>query len=495
LVELIVLNIGLQAGILDQRLFSAFVVMALILTFMTTPLTIALYPPKHRLPHIHAGSAPKKDTEGLAHQPPTGDDEGFKSRFSVILNKIEHLPAIMTLTQLLQSSSSSVTLTNSDKSIGETAVASGKGPSKTVILDVLRLIELTERTSAVMQSSEADDVMHRDALISILRTFGFLNSIPVTASLSVVSQESFPSSVASHIREKSSDLVILPWHSAVDEHSTTMDSNPFDGIFGAGKGSAGETGTSAIYSQFIRRVFLTAPTDVALFVDRGLFPIDQTNHGQHILFPFLGGPDDRLALSFVVQLCANPSITATVLRVRKTENHNLTPTDTEETDIKNPGILANLTVMSNSGFPDTIYAPADTANRLESANADSIILSRFTGPNRQTLSAAFESALARVTFEDMETPTPLHALVQKANEERLSLEKSNRHILIVTGRGRRMAMESHHAELGSIIRENQGKGSIRAEVSRTVGDVATAFMIGTNASVLIMQAALPSIKE
>jgi hypothetical protein len=495
LVELIVLNIGLQANILDQRLFSAFVVMALVLTFMTTPLTIALYPPKHRISHVLAGSAPKKDTEATSRQPPAHDDEGFKSRFSVILNKIEHLPAIMTLTQLLQSSSSSVTLTSEDKPVSESAVASGKRPTKTVVLDALRLIELTERTSAVMQSSEADDIMHRDALISILRTFGFLNSMPVTASLSVVSQESFPSSVASHIREKSSDLVILPWHSAVDEHAATTDHNPFDGIFGAVKASTSEKSTSTIYSQFIRRVFLTAPTDVALFVDRGLFPVDQTNRGQHILFPFLGGPDDRLALSFVVQLCANPSITATVLRVRKTENHNLKPTDTQESDIKNPGILANLTVMSNSGFPDTIYAAADTATRLESANADSIILSRFTGPQRQTLSAAFESALTRVTFEDMETPTPLHALLQKANEEKLSLEKGGRNLLIVTGRGRRMPTESHHEELRGIIQENQGKGSVGAEVSRTVGDVATAFMIGTNASVLVMQAALPSIKE
>jgi len=35
LVELIVLNIGLQAGILDTRLFSMFVVMAIVLTFIT----------------------------------------------------------------------------------------------------------------------------------------------------------------------------------------------------------------------------------------------------------------------------------------------------------------------------------------------------------------------------------------------------------------------------------------------------------------------------
>jgi hypothetical protein len=38
LVELIVLNVGLQAGILSQRVFTMFVVMALVTTFLTTPI-------------------------------------------------------------------------------------------------------------------------------------------------------------------------------------------------------------------------------------------------------------------------------------------------------------------------------------------------------------------------------------------------------------------------------------------------------------------------
>ena len=45
LVELIVLNIGLQAKILSTRTFTIFVVMALATTFATTPLVSFLYPP------------------------------------------------------------------------------------------------------------------------------------------------------------------------------------------------------------------------------------------------------------------------------------------------------------------------------------------------------------------------------------------------------------------------------------------------------------------
>ncbi|KAI0252194.1 Sodium/hydrogen exchanger [Lactifluus subvellereus] len=48
LIELIVLNVGLSAGILTTRVFSMFVLEALLLTFATTPTVSFLYPP-----HLH----------------------------------------------------------------------------------------------------------------------------------------------------------------------------------------------------------------------------------------------------------------------------------------------------------------------------------------------------------------------------------------------------------------------------------------------------------
>ncbi|KAK7696183.1 hypothetical protein QCA50_000834 [Cerrena zonata] len=66
LVELIVLNVGLQAGILDTRTFSMFVLHALILTFMTTPLTLLFYPAHLR---SHAGTV-------VAVPPRPGIEEG-----------------------------------------------------------------------------------------------------------------------------------------------------------------------------------------------------------------------------------------------------------------------------------------------------------------------------------------------------------------------------------------------------------------------------------
>src|SRR5687768_12987156 len=44
LVELIVLNLGYQAGVITQQIFTMFVIMALVTTFMTVPMLIWIYP-------------------------------------------------------------------------------------------------------------------------------------------------------------------------------------------------------------------------------------------------------------------------------------------------------------------------------------------------------------------------------------------------------------------------------------------------------------------
>ncbi|KAG7885060.1 hypothetical protein KL938_001317 [Ogataea parapolymorpha] len=48
IVEIVVLNTGLNAGIISQKTFSMFIVMALVTTFVTTPLTLLCYPQSYR---------------------------------------------------------------------------------------------------------------------------------------------------------------------------------------------------------------------------------------------------------------------------------------------------------------------------------------------------------------------------------------------------------------------------------------------------------------
>ncbi|KAH0826140.1 Sodium/hydrogen exchanger [Lanmaoa asiatica] len=90
LVELIVLNVGLSAGILTRQVFSMFVLEALILTFMTTPLVNLIYPPKHRTFGLGAGiahTAPKGDYENrsVSESSDVIEDQAWRHRFTVVL--------------------------------------------------------------------------------------------------------------------------------------------------------------------------------------------------------------------------------------------------------------------------------------------------------------------------------------------------------------------------------------------------------------------------
>lgn len=325
LVELIVLNIGLQANVLDPKTFSMFVVHALVLTFMTTPLVLLFYPGKHRVHHRTDKSACGEENLTNISR---GPDNGKRTRFAVLLDKIEALPATMTFTQLLQSSDQSLSLPST---LSEKAVEAGLDlahagpPSSPITVEALRLMELTNRTSAVLRSQEADALIYNDPVVSVYKTFGQLNNLNVSAKLSVVNFDEFPETIANHVSETGSQMLFIPWPrgmtSVLEEENQgqqqTGTRNPFDGIFH--KTTIQDQTSSFVYSEFIRNVFARSPSDMALFVDRGTVNAPIGNGGQHLFLPFFGGPDDRLALSFLVQLCERSNVSATVVRIRKTD--------------------------------------------------------------------------------------------------------------------------------------------------------------------------------
>jgi hypothetical protein len=315
LVELIVLNVGLQAGILNQRVFSMLVLQALVLTFVTTPLTILIYPPRYR---VHTGTALENahtpGTEGAA----TSSEEFMRSKFAVVLDGMEQLASAMTLTQLLQPLSAKLNV--AERPFSEKAPKPGA-----ISVDALRLLELTERTSAVLKSQSADTLIRIDPVLSVFRTFGRLNYFSMSAFLSVISHDEFSAQVIEHVRERDSQLVIIPWTlashvaDASTNHHTGLSYGPFDSLFSKTSGSD-ETASLLLRSQFVRSVFARSPSDVALFIDRGLSTESGSTIYPHVFLPFFGGPDDRLALSFVIQLCMHGAISATVIRIRQSES-------------------------------------------------------------------------------------------------------------------------------------------------------------------------------
>jgi hypothetical protein len=331
---LIVLNVGLQAGILDTRTFSMFVVHALVLTVITTPLTLLFYPAKYRVKVDGTGAGVES---GTIHRP--SSDTEIKTRFALILDRIEQLPAAMTICQLLQpdksSSSSLTTIDEKAEKIDEFFITSPLSPPR-IAINALRLIELTSRTSAVLKSQ----LIYHDPVVSVFRTFGYLNRLLVSVALSVVSYDEFTSAISNHVVDSDSQMVILPWSRGApseDGQEKTGAFNPFDGIFH--KTTTHDPTNSVVYSEFIRRVFATSPSPVALYVDCGISTHSAIASDHHLFLPFFGGPDDRLALSFVVQLCSSPSVRATVFRIQKIED--LSPMSTNYEKVISPAVTVH----------------------------------------------------------------------------------------------------------------------------------------------------------
>jgi Kef-type K+ transport system membrane component KefB len=70
LMELIIINIGLQRGIITPALFSILVVMAIVTTFMASPLFETVYGRKHRRDDGSFGTVDVPDRDGTAERTP-----------------------------------------------------------------------------------------------------------------------------------------------------------------------------------------------------------------------------------------------------------------------------------------------------------------------------------------------------------------------------------------------------------------------------------------
>jgi len=237
-----------------------------------------------------------------------------------------------------------------------------------------------------------------------------------------------------------------------------------------------------VYSEFIRKVFALTPTNVTLFVDSGhTAPYaggTSTTATQHLFLPFFGGPDDRLALSFVVQLCRNSSVQATVVRIQK--NEGLTPVSSREDE---KGSDASHAILHQTlAAADTVYGHHNTETRLASDSADNIVWTRYTSVP-SSFDTETTAALSRITFDTRASAKPLHTLIQLVPKENLRTMS----VIVVAGRSRRLAVASHQAELAQIITESGSP--LGSSIPKTLGDVGAALIATkTPASLLIVQA-------
>jgi hypothetical protein len=344
LVELIVLNIGLQAEILSHRTFTIFVVMALVTTFATTPLTTYIYP-KWYQDKVDRWRRGEIDWDGNPIQPSdnngiaTTTKEQFQSRQVrrlLVYLRLDGLSSICTLAALLGPNRPPTPKVHPEKAQSTRApeaAAEESGtdiqPESSLQVHGIRLIELTDRDSSVMKVSEVDEHSLWDPVINTFRAFGQWHDISIMAGVSVVPEHSYADTVLGMAREGTTDLLLIPWSEtgALSEHQGGLDMDERNRF------------ANGPYTAFVSSILDESSCNVGVLVERSMYtrnakarpglqrtlsarsvgsavwtsPAATRSH--HIVLPFFGGDDDRYALQFVLQLAQNDQVTATIIYI------------------------------------------------------------------------------------------------------------------------------------------------------------------------------------
>ncbi|KAH0646051.1 hypothetical protein KY284_033935 [Solanum tuberosum] len=274
LVELIVLNIGKDRGVLNDQTFAIMVLMALFTTFITTPIVISIYrPAKLAVTKYKHRTIERKDT----------------SKQVRILSCFYSTRNIPTLINLIE-------------------VSRGTAKKEGLRVYAMHLMELSERSSAILMVHKVKrnglpfwnkgEVSDSNQVVVAFETFEHLSKVSIRPTTAISPMNSMHEDIITSAENKRVAMIILPFH----KHQR------LDGHF--------ET-TRTDLRHVNRKVLQQAPCSVGILVDRGLggashVPASNVNFTITILF--FGGHDDREALAYGIRMAEHPGITLVVVR-------------------------------------------------------------------------------------------------------------------------------------------------------------------------------------
>lgn len=459
--------------------------MALVTTFATTPLTLALFPPwyQKKLAAWKRGEIEWNGTHLTPEDASSGDgsfaiektqDSDFR-RLLVCL-RLDSLPSLFTFVALLGGDKSGapapiVHPTKNGKAMSaetaQTLLPIGKRPLE---VHGLRMLELSERLSSVMKEAEADEWSTRDPVVNAFHTFGQLNNVAVSGEVQLVSEGAYPELLSERAIDRKSDMILLPWSEngnfseVIVANMTETQPNAFG---------------NSTYNHFVSQFLDRAPCNAAVFINNGFGasareeprplsrvpttlslrsnPLHATaplmDHSHHIFFPFLGGDDDRVALRFVLRLAKSPNVTATIVYLRAAGTNNLN------------------VIMD----PDTEPIATKSRSKITTSAA------RDSGSNRDrdfftSMADSLASELQpRVFFDSIDSVQPVQDALSKARQE-VGQSPNNAGDLVIVGRNQ-----------GSSI-SNQAPGP-EGEIRGSLGLLAETIILGNvRASLLVVRA-------
>ena len=462
---------------MSQRTFTIFVVMALVTTFATTPLTLALFPPWYQK-KLAAWKRGEIDWDGnrLAAEDAHGDDgsfnpekdQGSEIRRLLVCLRLDSLPSLFTFVTLLSGDKSAAAVpkahptkhgkaTDSER---DRAVTTAKRPLE---VHGVRMLELTDRLSSVMKEAEADDLAARDPVVNAFHTFGQLNNVAVSGEVQLVPEGAYSDLLNDRATVRRSDMILLPW-SETGNFSEALMTNM--------AGTTANAFGNGTYNHFVSTFLDTASCNAAVFVNNGFGALPREDSRQlsriptssslrdfapaiaplldqshHIFFPFIGGDDDRIALRFVLRLAKSANVTATIFHLK---------TAGEVTEVVGTAVTKGDTTVGTS-VRDSFH---DQDRNFFASMADS-------------LAGELQS---RVFFNSADSTEPVQDALGHARAE-VGLSPKNAGDVIIVGRRHGRMLNAPHAPVQ--------EGDIRS----SLGVLAETMILGNvKASVLVIQA-------
>ncbi|AES94002.2 cation/H(+) antiporter 18 [Medicago truncatula] len=273
LVELIVLNIGKDRKVLNDQTFAIMVLMALITTFMTTPLVLAAYKRKERKSNYKYRTIERKNADG-------------QLRILACFHGSRNIPSVINL------------------------IEASRGIKKHDALCVyaMHLKEFCERSSSILMAQKVrqnglpfwDKGRHGDSVhvIVAFEAYQKLSQVCVRPMIAISSMANIHEDICATADRKRAAVIILPFHKQ----------QRLDGSLGIIRND---------FRLVNKRVLEHASCSVGIFVDRGLggsCHVSASNVSYCIAVLFFGGGDDHEALAYGARMAEHPGIRLVVIR-------------------------------------------------------------------------------------------------------------------------------------------------------------------------------------
>ncbi|WJX60256.1 Cation/H(+) antiporter 18 [Trifolium repens] len=273
LVELIVLNIGKDRKVLNDQTFAIMVLMALITTFMTTPLVMAVYKRKARISDYKYKTIERKIADS-------------QLRILVCFHGARNIPSVINL------------------------IETSRGIKKrdTLCVYAMHLKEFSERSSSILMVQKVRknglpfwNKGHRsdsDHVIVAFEAYQKLSQVCVRPMIAISAIANIHEDICATAERKRAAIIILPFHKQ----------QRLDGSLDI---------TRNDFRLVNKRVLEHAPCSGGIFVDRGLggtCHVSASNVSYCVSVLFFGGGDDREALAYGARMAEHPGIRLVVIR-------------------------------------------------------------------------------------------------------------------------------------------------------------------------------------